>query len=160
MNADARERRLGNNEKAASGPKRYLNEIIRKNGVVHSVLFTLPRTEKPEEYRISPLFFGFYFVWRLPIFTFTLSSAFNGLTSVFEMGTGVTHWLSSPYRSVLRLNHLIMDLSKTNTSFDITLVSNSYDFTSFMKSEDCLWLSFLSMILTIRASTLYLVILD
>ncbi len=85
---------------------------------------------------------GFIFVWRLPIFAFTLSSAFNGLTSVFEMGTCVTHWLSSPYRSVLRLNHLIMDLSKTNTSFDITLVSNSYDFTSFMKSRDCLWLSF------------------
>ena len=85
---------------------------------------------------------GFIFVWRLPIFAFTLSSAFNGLTSVFEMGTGVTHWLSSPYWSVLRLNHLIMDLSKTNTSFNLTLVLNSYDFTSFMKSEDCLWLSF------------------
>ena len=85
---------------------------------------------------------GFIFVWRLPIFAFTLSSAFNGLTSVFEMGTCVTHWLSSPYRFVLRLNHLIMDLSKTNTSFDITSVSNSYDFTSFMKSRDCLWLSF------------------
>ena len=50
---------------------------------------------------------GFIFVWRLPIFAFTLSSAFNGLTSVFEMGTGVTHWLSSPYRFVLRLNHSI-----------------------------------------------------
>ena len=43
---------------------------------------------------------GFIFVWRLPIFAFTLSSAFNGLTSVFEMGTGVTHWLSSPYSSL------------------------------------------------------------
>ena len=53
-----------------------------------------------------------------------------------------------------------MNLSKTNTSFNITSVSNSYDFTSFMKSEDCLWLSFLSMILTVRAFTLYLVILD
>ena len=84
---------------------------------------------------ISHTLQGFTSVWRLPIFAFTLSSAFNGLTSVFEMGTGVTHWLSSPYRFVLRLNHLIMDLSKTNTSFDITSVSNSYDFTSFMKSE-------------------------
>ena len=66
------------------------------------------------------------------------------------------------FGSVFRLSLAVdlIDLSKTNTSFDITSVSNSYDFTSFMKSEDCLWLSFLSMILTIRASTLYLVILD
>ncbi len=69
--------------------------------------FHIHLKEKPEEYWISPLFFGFHFVWRLPIFAFTLSSAFNGLTSVFEMGTGVTHWLASPYRSVLRLNHFI-----------------------------------------------------
>ena len=66
------------------------------------------------------------------------------------------------FGSVFRLSLVVdlIDLSKTNTSFDITSVSNSYDFISFMKSEDCLWLSFLSMILTIRASTLYLVILD
>lgn len=31
------------------------------------------------------------FVQQLPIFAFTLSSAFNGLTSVFEMRTGVSH---------------------------------------------------------------------
>ncbi len=42
----------------------------------------------------------FTFVWQRPIFALTLFSAFNGLTSVFEMGTGVTHWLSSPYFSL------------------------------------------------------------
>ena len=84
--------------------------------------------KKALEDMISHTLQGFTSVWRLPIFAFTLSSAFNGLTSVFEMGTGVTHWLSSPYWSVLRLNHLIMDLSKTNTSFNIISVSNSYDF--------------------------------
>lgn len=31
------------------------------------------------------------FVQQLPIFAFTLSSAFNGLTSVFEMRTGISH---------------------------------------------------------------------
>ena len=48
------------------------------------------------------------------------------------------------FGSVFRLSLVVdlIDLSKTNTSFNLTLVLNSYDFTSFMKSEDCLWLSF------------------
>ena len=87
------------------GPDRSFSNIAKGNRSCTDFKVPVPllasanqsTKKKPEGYRISPLSFGFHFVWRLPVFAFTLSSAFNGLTSVFEMGTGVTHWLSSPY---------------------------------------------------------------
>ena len=78
-----------------------LNKIRRKAG-----------TRKSPEHWSFNLCSGLFSVRQLPIFAFTLSSAFNGLTSVFEMGTGVSHWLSPPYLS--------MDLSKTNISSKVT----------------------------------------